>query len=244
MNEKPGQKETESSNFDNLEDYVPTIPLTENSVEHKNSISPPSNIEPPPEHFTDVPAEGHTFTPEQIIEPVPSAINMPTAPSDTAPTPAEPPFDEWARYEKSQYNMSEYLESEWDHKSWMLGTKFFDKEVIKLHELVLKELSLSNLPDSELAFIYSVKMDCIEEWLSMGLTDLAKQRLVHMLFRLRLLTSIDGLELVGQHGTSAISMSMDRPETQRAMIEEEEQQNKKPKLGLGSITNRLKGMTK
>lgn len=192
------------------------------------------------------------------------SFNIPTEPPpmdavggnpDAAKPPGDSPTDipvdshdpdkepnEWSKYEKHQYQMSEYLENEWDHKSWMLTTKFYDREIIQLHELVLKELSLSNLPDTELAFIYAVKMDCIEEWLSMGFTELAKQRLVHMLFRLRLLTSVDAVELVGQHGTSTMSMSMDRETAQREGMQEEEQN--KPKFGLSAIRKRLGSITK
>ena len=95
--------------------------------------------------------------------------------------------------------------------------------MFKLHDLVVKELSLSYLQDTELAMIYAIKMDCVEEWLSMGMTQLAKRRLAHMLFRLRLNTSIEGSELVLQHGTSAVSMSMNREEREREGIPDPDQ---------------------
>lgn len=132
------------------------------------------------------------------------------------PKPAEQ--TDWERFEKMDESSYDYLESEYDHKAFLLNTKFRDKEVFKLHDLVVKELSLSYLSDAELALIYAVKMDCVEEWLSMGMTQLAKRRLSHMLFRLRLNTSIEGSELVLQHGTSAVSMSMNREEREREGI--------------------------
>jgi hypothetical protein len=73
----------------------------------------------------------------------------------------------------------------------------------------------------------------------MGFYELAQQRLVHMLFRLRLMTSVEALELIAQHGTSAISMSMDRGEMQREGMQEPEQESK-ARLGLGGILNRVR----
>lgn len=151
-------------------------------------------------------------------------------------------LNEWDEYERTQ-GISDYVENEWAHKTYMLGTKFVDKEIIKLHDLVLKELALSNLPDTEIAFIYAVKMDCIEEWLSMGFLDLAKQRLVHMLFRLKLMTSVEGLELIAQHGTSSIAMSMDRLQPSREGFPEdegEEQKGKKKSIGIKKLVNKLR----
>lgn len=171
------------------------------------------------------------------VEPGPE----PSANYESAPEGQVPSSEcEWVQYEKSQYNASEYLESEWDHKSWMLSTKFYDKPVIKLHELVLKELSLSNLPDAELALIYSIKMDCIEEMLSMGFTDLAKQLLIHMLFRLRLNTSVEGINMIGQYGTSTMTMNVDRSDMKRQILEDQEQ-DKSPKLGLGGFVGKIRG---
>jgi len=153
----------------------------------------------------------HEAQPQEQTESPDKPIEMPKA---------EPPKSQtdWDKFEKMDESSYDYLESEYDHKAFLLNTKFRDKDVFKLHDLVVKELSLSVLPDSELALIYSVKMDCVEEWLSMGMTQLAKRRLSHMLFRLRLNTSIEGSELVLQHGTSAVSMSMNREEREREGI--------------------------
>lgn len=179
---------------------------------------------------------------EPLNEPDPSGADGSPMPNE-APDPFQADHNEWESYEKSQHQTTDYLENEWDHRSYLLGTKYYEKDVMLLHELVLKELSLSNLPDTELAFIYSVKMDCIEEWLSMGFYELAQQRLVHMLFRLRLMTSVEALELIAQHGTSAISMSMDRGEMQREGMQEPEQEHR-ARLGLGGILNRVRGNRK
>lgn len=167
-----------------------------------------------------------------------------TGPSDSDDIPSENirrnDSNEWNQYQQQQSTMSEFLESEWDHKSFLLSTKFQDRDsAMKLHELVLKELSLSNLPDFELAMIYSIKMDCIEEWLSMGFYDLAKQRLTHMLFRLNLNKSIEALELMGQHGEASINITRQQQELERMGWDQD--QEKKPKLGLGGITDRLRG---
>lgn len=250
LNEKEGTSQEEiNSDIDNINDILTTPQSSSVQTSVKKEIQ-----KNPSEQF-------HVITPvnqsdddgillqkikdDTSFSPAVSVPSSEPLPSELVSVPTEGEFEknEWISYEKAQKNPTEYLESEWEHKSWLLTTKFYDEDVMRLHDLVVKELALSNIPDYELAYIFSVKMDCVEEFLSMGFSDLAKQMLVRILFRLRLLTSVEGLELIGQHGTSAISMSMDRQEMPRQNYDEE-QQPKKSKLGLGSIVNRLKGGSK
>jgi hypothetical protein len=216
--------------------FIDDVVLSEKHEQHEDSVNDNEDDgedaeEPDPALIND--------DNNPIHEPNPSGADGSPMPNE-APDPFQAEHNEWVTYENSQHQSTDYLENEWDHRSYLLGTKYYEKDVMQLHELVLKELSLSNLPDTELAFIYSVKMDCIEEWLSMGFYELAQQRLVHMLFRLRLMTSVEALELIAQHGTSAISMSMDRGEMQREGLPDQEQEGR-TRLGLGGILNRVKG---
>lgn len=214
-------REEENSSIDNLADVLRSHP----------DNAPPEPVAISPKVVANSGDEGGTLLIQKEPEP-PS-----TSTTDGTMVPEE---NEWKTYSKRQRMPSEYLENEWEHKSYLLATSFYDKTVMELHDLVLKELALSNLPDYELSYIYSVKMDCVEEFLSMGFPELAKQMLVRIIFRLRLLTSVEGLELIGQHGTSAISMTMDRQDMSR-FNPDEEQPQKKSKLGLGSIIDRVKG---
>jgi hypothetical protein len=209
-----------------MQDIVDSIPIEETP---KRVLSNPSQSQ-----STVVVHKESEIIENDPDDPTPIGLEDLPAPDDTPPE-----INEWDEYE-SQKAVADYIDSEWSHKSYLLSTKFVDKDTLKLHDLVLKELSLSNLPDTEIAFIYSVKMDCIEEWLAMGFYDLAKQRLVHMLFRLRLMTSVEGLELIAQHGSSAISMSMDRMMPERDALPEDESQGKKPSIGLKKIINKLR----
>ena len=98
---------------------------------------------------------------------------------------------------------------------------------MKIHDLMLKELCLSNIPDTELASIYAGKMDCIESELSMGMTDLAQSRLFRMGVRLNLLRSVGYQESLGQHGHMQTSISMEHEQIERATKQDEEEpQNK------------------
>lgn len=152
---------------------------------------------------------------------------------------------EWEQFQKMGGTMPEVLESDYEHRAWLLSSRFVDMDAIKLHHLVLKELSLANLPDTELALIYSFKMDCIEDWLSLGFTDLAKQRLVHMLFRLKLSVSVDAKELVLQHGSSNVSMAM--PMEQQAYtgmsdMQEDSSGQARPRFSIRNLVNKAKGV--
>lgn len=146
----------------------------------------------------------------------------------------------WERFEEME-TATEYMESEYDHKAWLLGTKFRDIDVFKLHDLIQKELSLSYLPDHELALIYSIEMDCIEEILSMGMVTLAKRLMVHMLVRLKINMSIEGIESILQHGSSTVNISGER-DTHEGRAVPEEEQKPKTKIGLSKIAGKLKAL--
>lgn len=137
-------------------------------------------------------------------------------------------------------NMSDYLENEYDHKAWILKTNFKDKKSIKLHDLLAKELSLSYLTDHELAFIYSTKMSCVEEWLSMGMTTMAKRSLVQVLMRLRLNTSIDGIETILQHGHSSVSITGEKENSENRTFRKDDEEKKSPKIGFSKIFNKIR----
>jgi len=147
---------------------------------------------------------------------------------------------EWAKFQKLGINMPDVLESDYEHKAWLLTSKFLDKQNIQLHDLALKELAIANLPDTELALIYSFKMDCIEDWLSLGYSDLSKQRLLHMLFRLRLSVSVDAKELTLQHGQSNVSMTLPMGEqAYTGLSDEEEGGGNRPKLNIKKFLRKL-----
>jgi len=195
------------------------------------------------ENLTDTTPKSTPNMESRVFVPVPTPqISPEEDQKDESPGTFSKPEEtqsEWEEYQNTK-GMSTYVDSEWMHKSQLLNTRFVDKETFQLHDLVLSELSLSNFPDTEIAFIFAVKMDCIEEFLSMGFSNLAKQELVHLLFRLRLMTSVEGLELIAQHGTSAISMSMDRLAPERKQLGDNEEE-KKRSLGIGKVIGKIRG---
>ena len=143
--------------------------------------------------------------------------------SSTAPVQAQstkPEKSDWEKFEDLAGDSHDYIETPYEQKAWLLTTRFKDKPVMDLRDLVLKELATSYIQDPEQALIYSIKMDCVEEWLSLGFHDLAKSRLVHMLFRLYLAKSIGGIENIAQHGTSSIGMSLDREDRERQPMDQ------------------------
>jgi hypothetical protein len=177
-----------------------------------------------------------TFTPDQLDELI-EKIRSNTREEEP------PEATEWEMFQKMGGTMPEVLESDYEHKAWLLSSRFVDKKLFQLHDLIVKELSLANLPDSELALIYSFKMDCIEDWLSMGFTELAKQRLVHMLFRLRLSVSVEGREIILQHGSSNVGMNIPSAEGQYSgMGDRDEDGGQRPKFSLRKLFAKAKGM--
>jgi hypothetical protein len=152
---------------------------------------------------------------------------------------------DWKSYEEHA-ETTEFLESEYDHKAWLLSSRLKDEEVVKLHNLIQKELSLSFISDPEMALIYSMQMDCVEEWISMNAFDLAKRGLFKMMVKLRLNLSIDGTEIVLQHGTSSITLTGERGTHEREQIQagEEDEQQGKRKVGISNLFGRIKKMGK
>jgi hypothetical protein len=153
-------------------------------------------------------------------------------------------FESWDAYERLE-SATDVVESDPAHRVWLLSSKFFDKPVLKLHDLVLKELALSIIPDGDLAYAYAIKMDCIEEWLNMGFPELAKRRLAHMLFRLQLLRSIEGIERITQGGGTATSMILTPGQLERgdmsSFTHEEGPGLSAPRLsGVGGLVGKLK----
>lgn len=146
---------------------------------------------------------------------------------------------EWRSFQKMGMNMPNVLETDYEHKAWLLTSKFLDKPTIQLHDLAIKELRIANLPDTELALVYAFKMDCVEDWLSVGYGDLAKQRLIHMLFRLGLSVSVDAKELTLQHGQSNVSMTLPMSEHQYTGLPEDDEAPK-PKINIRKFLGRFK----
>lgn len=146
---------------------------------------------------------------------------------------------EWKTFQKMGMNMPDVLETDYEHKAWLLTSKFLDKPTMQLHDLAIKELRIANLADTELALIYAFKMDCVEDWLSVGYGDLAKQRLMHMLFRLGLSVSVDAKELTLQHGQSNVSMTLPMGEQAYTGLPEDDEAPK-PKINIRKFLGRIK----
>lgn len=166
--------------------------------------------------------DNNTEVQEEKIE-VPSVTQEQS--NSTAPPQAQTtkPVEksDWEKFEDMASDSHDYIETPYEQKAWLLTTRFKDKPVMDLRDLVLKELATAFIQDPEQALIYSIKMDCVEEWLSLDFHDLAKSRLVHMLFRLYLSKSIGGIENIAQHGTSSIGMSLDREDHERQPLEQQ-----------------------
>lgn len=136
-------------------------------------------------------------------------------------------FSELDRFEQTgkQITLTEIINNEYEQRVWLLSSKFTDKPDFSLQDLILKELALSNIPDLESAYIYSVKMDCVEEWNNIGFPNLAKRRLAKMLIRLQILRGVGGVERFLQSGHTAASMLVTNPQMERSeymQIPEEE----------------------
>jgi hypothetical protein len=147
----------------------------------------------------------------------------------------------WEKEEARPVNL-ESLQSDFEHRAWLLTSRFVDKEGIKLHDLLLKELSLSYLPDAEIAYIYSAKMDCVEEWLSMGMEQLAKQRLTHLLIRLAIMKSVNAKERMLQAGGASTMVNIEGEEFQRLEDEVEPQGPRGPgfRPNLGGVVSLIR----
>lgn len=149
------------------------------------------------------------------------------------PKPVEQPSD-YDELDEIDSEAEPFIENEFGLKTHLIHSAFRDKKTLKLHDLVMKELCLSNIPDTELASVYAQKMDNIEAWLSMGFTDIAKSRLVRMLFRLQLLRGVLSNEGYMQYGQMSTSMTMERDQIERASpdMEEEPPRRSNPLGGL------------
>jgi len=82
--------------------------------------------------------------------------------------------------------------TDYDHKAFIVTTSI-KNQLQKSEDLLIKELQTGFI-DPELAFIYSTKLSCAEEWLGLGFGKLAKRRAVHVLIKMNINKSIGGFE--------------------------------------------------
>jgi len=188
---------------------------------------------------------------EVIAKQLPRQVVQPPVQTESVPSsiPGLPSSD-WDALETSGENYSEVVQSDPEHRVYLLNTRNFDKKKLSLSDLLMKELTISFLPDPEVAFIYAVKMDCTQEWLSMGFTNLAKSRLFRVMSRLQLARSVQGRERVYQGGGTNTSMMLMPPQQERQeYMPMQEEGFQMPKLGggkgiagvVGALRNRKGG---
>jgi hypothetical protein len=119
------------------------------------------------------------------------------------------------------------LLSDFEHKAFLVTTHIKNK-ITEPEDVLYKELQLSYL-DPELAFIYSAKASCAEEWRNLGLTGLSKRRLTHLLAKLALLKSVEGFERKLQSGMLSLSGELGIPSgVPRNQQQQQQQQMQMP----------------
>lgn len=148
-------------------------------------------------------------------------------PPDIAPqNPMQPQLTDWQQYDNNLDTEEAVLMSEYDHKAHL--TKARMKHTFTAPEdLLTKELNLSQLPDTEITYIYILKITAAEDWRFLGMTGLSKRRAVHLNMRLALYRSINALERILQAGVPNVRADVEAGlEMKRQSLEE----NKEPSL--------------
>ena len=115
---------------------------------------------------------------------------------------------------------SEYVSNEFEHK-WLL-LKQGKIKINSLFDFLKTQLQLSNISVTE-ATIYSNRMDCISDWYSMGLYELAERSYFKLLNRLSLRKSVSGFERLMQTGNVSSKISMFPGKPSKAEIENQEE---------------------
>ena len=132
--------------------------------------------------------------------------------------------DDWSKFDDEHHEP--LLLSDYEHKAYLVTTHM-KKEVIEPDDILSKELQLSYL-DPELAFIYSAKASCAEEWRNLGLQRLSKRRLAHLLAKLALLKSVEGFERKLQSGILSLSGELGIPSGVQRNQQPQQQQMQMP----------------
>lgn len=101
---------------------------------------------------------------------------------------------------------SPILLSDYEHKAFLVSSTKNIKMNIP-EDVLDKDLELSVL-DKELAFIYSLKAGCVEDWGNLGLRQLARRRSVSLRLKLNLNRSIGGFERLLQTATPNVNAEM------------------------------------
>lgn len=133
--------------------------------------------------------------------------------------------DDWSKFD--QEPAEPLLLSDFEHKAYLV-TPHIKKEMIQPEDILAKELQLSYL-DAELAYIYSAKASCAEEWRNLGLRNLSKRRLIHLIAKLSLLKSVEGFERLLQSGIPQLTADLGRPASlQHGQQPQQQQQSGMP----------------
>ena len=112
---------------------------------------------------------------------------------------------DWEQYEEQE--SEPFITSDYEHKAFLITPKI--KHLKTPKDMMRKELSLSYI-DEQFALLYGNKLQCIEEWYSLGFKDIADRRFLHLLTRLSLFKSIDGFERILQSANVSASALLHR----------------------------------
>lgn len=155
--------------------------------------------------------------------------------------------DEQSEMEKFEEDADETILSDYDHRVYLLATKHL-KDLKKIQNVLNRDLAISKI-DAEFAYIFSLRIQCIEEWIELGLYQFALKRMVSLVARLNLMRSIDGFERILQ-SNNGLAGSIDlTPIAQESLnynriYEEEEQQGRGGEGGIESIKNKIRSLKK
>lgn len=143
------------------------------------------------------------------------------------------PIEEKSEYDSLDYSddvLQPVVENEYDLKRHIITSSFREKDVLKLQDLMVKELTLSNIPDTQLASIYAGKMDCVASYAGMKWFLVASSRLGNVMFRLQLLRSVGSNDNWGQYGQMSTTATIEREPIERYAQPEEVQEKRSSPL--------------
>lgn len=114
----------------------------------------------------------------------------------------KPKESDYSRVERRSNNPPVLL-SDYEHKAYITQPQL-KPQMEKPDDVLTKDLRLSFI-DSELAWIYSIKLTCAEEWRHLGMPNLATRRMTALVGKLSLFASVKGRERLLQ-SNPAISL--------------------------------------
>ena len=119
------------------------------------------------------------------------------------------------------------LLTDYEHKVYLLKNE--KRKATELFDVIRNSLQLSNIKKSEIP-LYSLKIDMIEEYMNMGMFDIANDHLFEIVARLNLNKSVSGFGVVSQLGDINAKVTMKQDDMADVQLNQEtvEERDRKP----------------